>query len=223
MKVDLVSVTESRVEGIHSPEQLIVHCARVSNPNNQLDVASGDRLLRYCMKHEHWSIFEQASMCVRIETSRAIAAQLLRHKSFSFQEFSQRYSSVAQFEPVELRQQAEKNRQSSSEVITNSVLHSWVDAVVAASTVAYKELIKLGVARECARMILPLCTQTTMYMSGTVRSWIHYLKLRLKEDTQKEHREVAEKIFQIFAKEFPLTADCIERDQLGDPTNMIQK
>lgn len=215
MKVELVSVTQSRIEGIHSPEQLIVHCARVSNPNNQFDVASGNRLLKYCMKHEHWSIFEQAGMCVRIETSRAIAAQLLRHKSFSFQEFSQRYSSATAFEPIELRQQAEKNRQSSSTKIDDKTSDFLIALVIAQCESMYNDLLKRGVARECARMILPLCTQTTLYMNGSVRSWIHYLSLRLKEDTQKEHREVAQKIFEIFAKEFPLTAECMEQGSIG--------
>jgi thymidylate synthase (FAD) len=157
------------------------------------------------MKHGHWSVFEQASMTVEIRTSRAIAAQLLRHKSFSFQEFSQRYSEAVGIEPVELRRQAEKNRQSSSELLPYSV-----EAFMAQALAYYGDLIEAGVARECARMVLPLATSTTLYMSGTCRSWIHYLQVRLDEHTQKEHREIAQAIEQCFAQVFPTVHEALK-------------
>jgi thymidylate synthase (FAD) len=185
--------------------------ARVSNPSNQLNTLTAPKLLAYCIKHEHWSIFEHASMTVEIKTSRAIAAQILRHRSFTFQEFSQRYSAVNTIEPYELRKQAEKNRQSSSDVIwenENGVFDIARQAIDAAQQ-AYDKLLKLGVARECARMILPLTTQTTMYMTGSCRSFIHYIDLRTKEDTQKEHRIIALSIKDIFAEQFPWVAEAL--------------
>ena len=142
-------------------------------------------------------------MGIEITTSRAISAQILRHRSFHFQEFSQRYAEVQQFEPVELRKQAEKNRQSSKQVVTDAGLESIAKWALDAAKNCYIDLINNGVARECARMILPLCTQTTVYMTGTVRDWIHYLRLRTKEDTQKEHREIADAIKVIFNEQFP--------------------
>jgi thymidylate synthase (FAD) len=207
MKVKLISLTqpspELQAQGIKTTQDLIVYAARVSNPSNQLNTATGDKLLRYCMEHGHWSIFEQASMGIEITTSRAISAQILRHRSFHFQEFSQRYAEVQQFEPVELRKQAEKNRQSSKQVVTDAGLESIAKWALDAAKNCYIDLINNGVARECARMILPLCTQTTVYMTGTVRDWIHYLRLRTKEDTQKEHREIADAIKVIFNEQFP--------------------
>jgi thymidylate synthase (FAD) len=204
-QVRLVASTTPIIEGVRSAEDLIVYCARVSNPGNQLNMETGERLLRYCMKHGHWSVFEQASMTVEIRTSRAIAAQLLRHKSFSFQEFSQRYSEAVGIEPVELRRQAEKNRQSSSELLPYSV-----EAFMAQALAYYGDLIEAGVARECARMVLPLATSTTLYMSGTCRSWIHYLQVRLDEHTQKEHREIAQAIEQCFAQVFPTVHEALK-------------
>lgn len=191
--------------GPSTAEELIVYCARVSNPSNQNNMATAPRLLQYCIRHGHWSVFEQASMTVEIKTSRAIAAQLLRHKSFSFQEFSQRYSEAVGIEPVELRRQAEKNRQSSTELLPYSV-----EAFMAQALAYYGYLIEAGVARECARMVLPLATSTTLYMSGTCRSWIHYLQVRLDEHTQKEHREIAQAIEQCFAYVFPTVHQALK-------------
>jgi len=189
-------------------EQVIGYCARVSNPANQdnPDVAG---LLKYCIKHGHWSIFEMASMCVEIKTTRAIAPQILRHRSFSFQEFSQRYAEVHDF-PVlgEMRLAGTTNRQSSQPLPergfdTDIILDA--ELAVSRSYWTYNKLIKAGIAAETARMVLPLCTPTTMYMSGTIRSWIHYVQLRTQEDTQLEHREIADSIKALMAEHLPIT------------------
>jgi thymidylate synthase (FAD) len=203
MKTTLVATTTPRIAGVQTADELIAYCARVSNPSNQLNHETADKLLRYCAKHGHWSVFEQASMTVEIVTSRAIAAQILRHRSFSFQEFSQRYARVTAFEDVELRKQGEKNRQGGEQVITEGqAIHS-VNQILGLINDVYDDLLELGVAKECARMILPLCTQTTLYMTGTVRSWIHYLQQRLDSHAQKEHRLVANGVRDIFKQEFP--------------------
>lgn len=211
MNVKLIALTQSVIPGVSDAEGVIVYAARVSNPSNQLNMATGDRLLKYCMKHGHWSVFETASMTVEITTSRAIAAQILRHKSFSFQEFSQRYSEAIGIEPVELRKQADKNRQSSTEVIEDEDVQFLVYKAQKTCEFAYKQLIQAGVARECARMVLPLATTTTLYMTGSVRSWIHYFQQRLSEHTQKEHREIAQGIFAIFQEQFPTITKAMEK------------
>ena len=197
-------------------EKVIGYCARVSNPANQ-DNPDVSRLLSYCIKHGHWSIFEMASMCVEIKTTRAIAPQILRHRSFSFQEFSQRYASVATT-PIlgDMRLVGTTNRQSSQ------LLPEWKeldenlqDAIdraslaVEGSYYAYNRMIDAGIAAETARMVLPLCTPTTMYMSGTVRSWIHYVQLRTQEDTQLEHRQIADSIKALMAEHLPITMGVI--------------
>ena len=203
MNVKLVSTTSSKIEGIKNAEEIIVYCARVSNPKNQLNKESSPKLLKFLIKHKHWSPFELASMCLEIKTSRGIAAQILRHRSFSFQEFSQRYSEAQELEPLSLRKQADKNRQSSSDAFTNGLLNTKVREHTAKSISLYNNLISAGVAKESARFILPLTTETTMYMQGSIRSWIHYIELRSQENTQKEHREIAEGCRQIFINEFP--------------------
>jgi len=204
-----------------SAEQLMIYIARVSSSrDNKLEDYEG--LLNYLIEHGHWSPFEHAYMTVEIETSRAIGRQLLRHRSFTFQEFSQRYSSDIEFENVELRGQPENNRQSSSEVI-NPELHDpftglkenardSVDVLLQVINGMYDRLINAGVASETARMILPECTRTTLYMKGSVRSWIHYLELRSKENTQKEHRKVANEIGKIFQQEFPVISNALDFD-----------
>lgn len=219
-KVKLVSCTAPISAGENlTAEELIAYCARVSNPNNQNNKETAPRLLKFCIKHGHWSIFEQADFCVEITTSRAIAAQLLRHKSFSFQEFSQRYSPAQSFEPIELRKQGETNRQGGEELIDPDILDPIEEVQGAASSVIesylqegkkiYNQLLEKGVAKESARMMLPLATTTRLYMKGSVRSWIHYLQLRTAQDTQKEHREIAEEIKAIFVKEFPDTSEAL--------------
>lgn len=209
MNVKLIAVTKPLVEGINTADELISYCARVSNPANQLNVETAPRLLRYCVKHGHWSIFETVSMTVEIVTSRAIAAQLLRHRSFTFQEFSQRYAQSATYEPIELRLQDKTNRQASGEVYKDAINKGMVNGVVLEAFQAYNLLLQYGVSKETARMVLPLCTQTTLYMTGNVRSWIHYLEQRCAEGTQKEHRDVAQAIKKIFNQQFPSVAQAI--------------
>ena len=210
MEVKLVSLTKPDIEGVENAEDIIAYCARVSNPSNQMNTETAPRLIKYLIKHKHWSPFELASMCVEIKTSRAIAAQILRHRSFSFQEFSQRYSQALELEDLELRSPAEKNRQSSSEKFPeDSEVYRVARASMETAMSSYKHLIELGVAKECARAILPLNTETTMYMNGTVRSWVHYIDLRAAEDTQKEHREIAESIKNIFINKFPNTSEAL--------------
>lgn len=222
MKVTLISTTQPvpalQEQGIRTAEDLIVYCARVSNPDNQLNVSTGPKLLRYCIEHGHWSVFEQASMTVEIQTSRVISAQILRHRSFSFQEFSQRYSTVTdvpgQCDPIELRAIAKGgNRQGSGSDLFEkpygtSILGVVAMDAIASSVTAYQKLLEQGVAPECARMVLPLCTRTTLYMTGSVRSWIHYLKQRLDSHAQKEHRDVAEAVLAVFKQQFPVCAEA---------------
>jgi thymidylate synthase (FAD) len=211
MNVKLISITKPEIKGIKSAEDLISYCARVSNPTNQLNTETSPKLLSYLIKHKHWSPFEMVSMCVEVQTSRAIAAQILRHRSFSFQEFSQRYSTATELEPIEFRKQGKTNRQVGDEEIQLSPFQaSMVENAEAACLVAYEFLVDSGVAKECARMVLPLSTQTTMYMSGSIRSWIHYLDIRCKQDTQKEHREIADKIKAIFNEQFPIVAQALD-------------
>jgi len=214
VNVKLISLTQPQSQGVHnsapeSAEDLIAFCARVSNPKNQNNVKTAPKLLKFLIKHKHWSPFELASMCVEIKTSRAIAAQILRHRSFSFQEFSQRYSQATELEDLELRRPAEKNRQSSDEVIEDVQLRVKAKSIMHQSKLVYDDLIEAGVAKECARAVLPLGTRTTMYMNGTVRSWIHYINLRTDQNTQKEHREIAEGVRTIFIGQFPNTSEAL--------------
>jgi thymidylate synthase (FAD) len=210
MNVRIISITQPLIDGITTAEELIVHNARVSNPSNQLNTLTGPKLLAYCIGHGHWSVFEQADMTVEIKTSRAIAAQILRHRSFSYQEFSQRYADATGIEPIELRKQAESNRQSSTEVMYDEENMSLVYKAQKTCEFVYQQLLEAGVARECARMVLPLATSTTLYMKGSVRSWIHYLSVRCDDHTQKEHRLIAEEIREIFGKWFPVTAAALK-------------
>ena len=201
MNVKLVSLTQPHDDSMNC-EDLIAYCARVSNPSNQNNTATAPKLLKYLIKHKHWSPFEMASMTLEIKTSRAIAAQILRHRSFSFQEFSQRYSVAQELEEVQLRKQAEKNRQSSTDEFTDGLFLAKVREHLGRSVSLYNQAIKLGVAKESARLLLPLTTETTMYMSGTIRSWVHYIDLRSQEDTQKEHRDIANACKDIFVEHF---------------------
>jgi len=205
--IKLISLTQPNIEGLKTAEDLISYCARVSNPSNQLNTETAPKLLKYLITHKHWSPYEMVNMCVEIKTSRAIAAQILRHRSFSFQEFSQRYSQSTSFEDIEWRMQGKTNRQvGDEEVDLSSELKYEVDTTLTNCKELYDKLIENGLAKECARMVLPLTTSTTLFMSGTIRSWVHYLELRTKEDTQKEHRIIAEEIKKIFIKEFPVTS-----------------
>jgi thymidylate synthase (FAD) len=208
MKVKLVTVTPEA-------EATMGYVARVSNPANQ-DNPNVAGLLAYCIKHEHWSVFEQSFMTLEIETTRAIAAQILRHRSFTFQEFSQRYADtnlLSQHIPVpELRRQDTKNRQNSTDDLDGYlklVLEAEIQEHFAKAQQLYNRLLNQGVAKECARNVLPLCTPTRIYMSGSCRSWIHYINLRSAHGTQKEHMEIAEDCRKVFVEQFPVVSEAL--------------
>jgi thymidylate synthase (FAD) len=191
-------------------EDLIAYCARVSNPKNQENYDTAPRLLRYCISNGHWSPFEMANMVVEVTTTRSIAAQILRHRSFSFQEFSQRYAEVTlRPELPEMRRQDTKNRQNSTDDLGDDVV-SRCDALTASSIAVamktYQDLLSMGVAKECAREVLPLATPTTLFMNGTIRSWLHYVNLRCGNGTQKEHRIIADDVRKIMQQQLPSVA-----------------
>ena len=208
MNVSLVSVSPDA-------EKHMAYCARVSNPNNQNnDNYAG--LLRYCIKHQHWSIFEQAFMTLEINTTRGLAAQILRHRSFTFQEFSQRYADTNLLDtniPLpELRRQDTKNRQNSIDDIPeeqSKMLLGRIQNYFNEGLDLYNELLREGIAKECARFVLPLATPTRIYMSGSVRSWVHYIDLRSGHGTQKEHMDIANACKSIFTKQFPTVAEAL--------------
>lgn len=217
MKVRAISVTEDISSDIRpdiSGEDLMVYCARVSSPQNQGNTDTGAKLLKYCFDNGHWSVFEMADFTVEIETSLAIATQLLRHKSASFQQFSGRYAvNDLGFEEINLRRQDTKNRQNSIDDIPVEIraeIKTKLDAYLAEIKSVYEQMLELGVARECARMILPQCTTTRIYMKNSVRGWIHYLQVRLDPSTQLEHREVALAILEEFKKYFPVCAGLLK-------------
>ncbi len=206
--VSLVSITPDA-------EKTIAYCARVSNPNNQ-DTDEYSKLLRYCIQHGHWSIFEMANMVLEINTTRGIAAQILRHRSFSFQEFSQRYADASHLGETiaipDLRTQDPKNRQNSIDNLNEykeTIYKSQMRELFAKSKYLYDLMIKDGVAKECARFVLPLATPTRMYMNGTIRSWIHYINLRESNGTQKEHMDVANMCKDIFIKQLPVVSEAL--------------
>lgn len=204
--VKLVAVTKSSVEGIDTAEGLITYVARVSNPTNQMNEESAPKLLKYLIKNKHWSPFELVHMTVEIKTSRAIAQQILRHRSFSFQEFSQRYSTATEMIMYKARRQDVKNRQNSIDDICKSDqlwFNSAQNDVQSTCNLWYERALKKGIAKEQARFLLPLSTATTLYMSGSIRSWIHYMQLRMDLSTQLEHREIANEIYDIFTNNFP--------------------
>ena len=195
-------------------EKQMGYIARVSNPNNQGNPAVAG-LLGYCIKHGHWSVFEQAHMTVEIETTRGIAAQILRHRSFTFQEFSQRYANtnlLGEIPVPDLRSQDLKNRQNSNDDIPEEQTKRLQDQIAryfAEGIDLYNELIREGVAKECARFVLPLATPTRIYMTGSVRSWIHYIDLRSAHGTQKEHMDIVKEVRDIFKKEFPICTNAL--------------
>jgi thymidylate synthase (FAD) len=192
-------------------EKLIVKMARVSNPSNQENWETGPKLLKYCLDHKHFSIFEMCSLCVKIDTERDISAQILRHRSFSFQEFSTRYAEAQPLTIPELRKQDVKNRQNSTDdldLYTSNYYDEQIRNQYADIKELYAEMIADGVAKECARRILPLSTQTTLYMHGSVRSWIHYINVRTSKETQLEHRLIAENCKPIFIYQFPVIGEA---------------
>lgn len=206
--VKLISKTEAfsneTKDNNFTSEDLIVYTARVSNPSNQLNKETAENLIKFLIKNKHWSPFEMVNLTFEIKTSRAIAQQILRHRSFSFQEFSQRYSTVTNICDIELRKQAQHNRQSSTQVVSDEDLKIMVNKQFNNSKKLYNTLLSEGIAREVARGVLPLNTETTMYMNGSIRSWLSYFNVRLEKNTQKEHREVASEIATIIGKEFPI-------------------
>lgn len=197
------------------------YCARVSNPENQ-DNPNVAGLLRFCIKHAHWSVFEMADMCIEIQTTRGISAQIIRHRSFHFQEFSLRYSVAATIERVRPRRQDLKNRQSSHDDLPPETLE-WFeraqDEHFGEARKLYDEALEKGIAKESARFLLPLATGTTIYMKGSVRDWIHYINLRSDPGTQREHREVALACKQIFIEQFPVVADALGWTEAAVSTN----
>lgn len=206
--VNLVSITPDA-------EKLISYCARVSNPSNQNNDDYA-KLLRYCILHGHWSIFEMANMVLEIETTRGIAAQILRHRSFSFQEFSQRYADASflseSIDIPELRTQDPKNRQNSIDDLNEykeAIYNQNMRELFSKAKALYDMMIRDGVAKECARFVLPLATPTRMYMNGTIRSWIHYINLRESNGTQKEHMDVANQCKDIFIKQLPTISEAL--------------
>ncbi len=207
-KVNLISVTPDA-------EKHIAYVARVSNPKNQ-DNENFAGLLKYCIKHGHWSIFEQAFMTLEIETTRGIAAQILRHRSFTYQEFSQRYADsnlLGAVELPELRRQDTKNRQNSTDDLDPEVvekLNKQMNTLFSSAFSLYNQMLEKGVAKECARFVLPLATPTRIYMTGSVRSWIHYIDLRSAHGTQKEHMDIANEAKSIFVEQFPSIAEAME-------------
>jgi thymidylate synthase (FAD) len=202
------------VEFVHctpNAEALIVKMARVSNPENESNLATAPKLLRYLIDHQHWSPFEMCSLCVKIDTERDISAQILRHRSFSFQEFSTRYAQVQELTIPKLRKQDLKNRQNSTNDLdlgTVDVLTEEIMTLYTQASELYQDMLDNGVAKECARRILPLSTQTTLYMHGTLRSWIHYINVRTDPGTQLEHRLIAENCKQIFIVQFPTIGEA---------------
>ena len=209
MSVKLISVTPDA-------EKMMAYVARVSNPNNQ-ENPNYAKLLGYCIKHNHWSVFEQAFMTLELETTRGVAAQVLRHRSFTYQEFSQRYadsSMLAETIPLpELRRQDTKNRQNSIDDIDPFVKQEFEIKMrkhFDEGMVLYQSMLDMGIAKECARFVLPLATPTRIYMSGSCRSWIHYINLRTANGTQKEHMDLAEGCKKVFIEQFPTCAEALE-------------
>tara|TARA_B100001939_G_scaffold42376_1_gene32821 strand:+ start:432 stop:1067 length:636 start_codon:yes stop_codon:yes gene_type:complete len=209
MNARLISITPDA-------EETMGYIARVSNPANQ-DNPKVSGLLKYCIKHNHWSVFEQATMTLELETTRAIAAQVLRHRSFTYQEFSQRYADSSLLAPEiplpKLRRQDEKNRQNSVDDLDEFVVQSLemqMKTLFDSSMALYQQMLGRGVAKECARMVLPLCTPTKIYMTGSCRSWIHYINLRTANGTQKEHMDLAEDCKKIFIEQFPTVSEALE-------------
>ena len=208
MTVNLISITPDA-------EKTMAYIARVSNPSNQgNDNFSG--LLRYCIKHEHWSVFEQSFMTLEIETTRGLAAQILRHSSFTFQEFSQRYADsnlLGDIDLPELRRQDVKNRQNSINDLDPAItdkLQKQMITLFSSSLALYNQMLESGVAKECARFVLPLATPTRLYMTGSCRSWIHYINLRSAHGTQKEHMDIANACKGLFIEHYPVVSEALD-------------
>ena len=208
MTVKFVSITPDA-------EKTMAYIARVSNPKNQ-DNENFSGLLRYCINHQHWSVFEQSSMTLEIETTRGIAAQILRHRSFTYQEFSQRYADsnlLGEIELPELRRQDDKNRQNSIDDLEPEMVEKFnrqMNTLFSSAFGLYNQMLQAGVAKECARFVLPLATPTKLYMTGSCRSWIHYINLRSAHGTQKEHMDIANASKKIFIEQFPAVSEALD-------------
>ena len=208
MTVKFISITPDA-------EKTMAYIARVSNPKNQ-DNENFSGLLRYCIKHQHWSVFEQSSMTLEIETTRGIAAQILRHRSFTYQEFSQRYADsnlLGEIELPELRRQDDKNRQNSIDDLEPEMVEKFnrqMNTLFSSAFGLYNQMLQAGVAKECARFVLPLATPTKIYMTGSCRSWIHYINLRSAHGTQKEHMDIANSCKKIFIEQFPSVSEALD-------------
>ena len=206
--INLISVTPDA-------EKHMAYVARVSNPKNQ-DNDKFAGLLKYCIKHGHWSVFEQAFMTIEINTTRGIAAQILRHRSFTYQEFSQRYADsnlLGEIELPELRRQDDKNRQNSIDDLEPEVVEKFnrqMNTLFSSAFGLYNQMLEAGVAKECARFVLPLATPTRIYMTGSCRPWIHYINLRSAHGTQKEHMDIANACKKVFVKKFPAVSEALE-------------
>ena len=216
MKVELISYSQPDMYFVENMTELVAFCARVSNPSNQTNMGTSEKLIRYLIKHQHWSPLEMVSMCLEIETTRDIARQMLRHRSFSFQEFSQRYADPTKeldFVIREARLQDEKNRQNSIETDDELLQIEWERAqkrVLFAAKKEYEWAIENGIAKEQARAVLPEgLTVSRLYMNGTLRSWIHYIQLRSANGTQKEHMQIAQKCAEVIAKVFPMANEFV--------------
>ena len=207
MTVKFISITPDA-------EKTMAYIARVSNPKNQ-DNENFSGLLRYCIKHQHWSVFEQSSMTLEIETTRGIAAQILRHRSFTYQEFSQRYADsnlLGNIELPELRRQDSKNRQNSIDDLEPEMVEKFnrqMNTLFSSAFGLYNQMLEAGIAKECARFVLPLATPTRIYMTGSCRSWIHYINLRTGHGTQKEHMDIAQECKNIFSQEYPVVSSAL--------------
>ena len=208
MTVKFVSITPDA-------EKTMAYIARVSNPKNQ-DNEKFAGLVKYCIKHQHWSVFEQSSMTLEIETTRVIAAQILRHRSFTYQEFSQRYADsnlLGEIELPELRRQDDKNRQNSIDDLEPEMVEKFnrqMNTLFSSAFGLYNQMLQAGVAKECARFVLPLATPTKIYMTGSCRSWIHYINLRSAHGTQKEHMDIANVCKKIFIEQFPAGSEALD-------------
>ena len=218
MKVELISYTQPAEYFAENMTELVAFCARVSNPSNQSNKETSEKLIRYLIKNQHWSPLEMVSMCLGIETTRDIARQMLRHRSFSFQEFSQRYADPTKdldFVVREARLQDEKNRQNSIETDNEYLRERWEEEqlkVILAAKQAYKWAVENGIAKEQARAVLPEGnTISRLYMNGTLRSWIHYIQLRSANGTQKEHIEIAKKCAEVIGMVFPMAKEFVEQ------------
>ena len=216
MQVKLISHSTAPADtGLDNLQELIAFCAKVSNPNNQINKETSEKLIRYLIKHQHWSPLEMVSACLEIETTRDIAHQIVRHRSFAFQEFSQRYANPEemgeQFVTRECRLQDTKNRQNSIDTDNDYLMERWEDEqlkVIMQAEKAYNWAIDNGIAKEQARVVLPEgCTKTRLYMNGTIRSWVHYIELRGANGTQKEHMEIAHACAKVIAEIFPLAKE----------------